>query len=101
MGTDNNVAYDVHLVGIACAFLYHFSGITFTRWVPGWLTSTAGRLQPKPSLKVHDPEDDYADLDAEADRILDKVHREGESSLNRRERKILKDYSRRMRQKHH
>lgn len=101
VGTDNNVAYDVHLVGIACAFLYHFSRVTLTRGLPSWVTSSAGRLQGKPALKVHDPDDHYADLDAEADRILDKVHREGESSLTRRERKILKDYSRRMRQKHH
>lgn len=98
--SEGNVAYDVHLVGIAFAFLYHFSRTKFERLVPGWLTSTTGKLKSKPSLKVHDPEAYYADLDAEADRILDKVHREGESSLNRRERKILKDYSRRMRQKH-
>ena len=38
--------------------------------------------------------------DAEADRILDKVAREGMDSLSRKERRILENYSRRMRQKH-
>ena len=100
MRSNENIAYDVHLAGVACAFLYHFSGVTLTRWAPGWLSSAARGLKSKPKLKVHDPDDQYSDLDSEADRILDKVHREGESSLNRRERQILKDYSRRMRQKH-
>lgn len=38
-------------------------------------------------------------LDAEADRILEKLHREGQDSLTRKERRILEDYSRRMRQR--
>ncbi len=60
-----------------------------------------GRLfKRRPDLKVHRPSEYYRDLDEQADRLLEKVHREGESSLSPKERRILEDYSRRMRQKH-
>ena len=45
-------------------------------------------------------QDYYRDLDAKADRLVEKVHEEGETSLTNEERRILEDYSRRMRQKH-
>jgi hypothetical protein len=48
---------------------------------------------------VHDPDAGYAELDEEADRLLEKVHREGEESLTKKERRLLEAYSRRMRQK--
>jgi hypothetical protein len=54
-------------------------------------------------LRVHDPVDPtsrYRELDAKADAVLAKLHREGEASLSAKERKILEDYSRRMQQKH-
>ena len=35
----------------------------------------------------------------EGDRLLEKVGREGQASLTARERRVLEDYSRRMRQK--
>ena len=98
-GPQKNVATDVHLVGIAFAAVYFYSRIRFERMIPNWVFRATSSFKRQPTLKVHDPEAHYADLDAEADRILDKVHREGEGSLNRKERKILKDYSRRMRQK--
>jgi len=56
-------------------------------------------IKPGPSLKVHDPEEYYDNLDAEADRLLEKVNREGLSSLSDKERRVLEDYSRRTRQK--
>jgi hypothetical protein len=101
----DGIAHDVHLVGAAFALGYwHF------RWNFGRLPGMAGlgrvlnnmgkSLQPRPSLRVHDPEAEYEDLDAEGDRVLEKVGREGEASLSARERRILEAYSRRMRQKH-
>jgi hypothetical protein len=63
------------------------------------VTKPQGWIKPKPPLKVHDPEHYYEDLDAEADRLLDKVAREGLSSLTDPERRTLEDYSRRTRQK--
>jgi len=95
-----NVAYSAHLAGAVLAFLYVKSGMNFGRLVPGRFSLKS--LTPKPRLRIHEPEDesDYRELDAEADRILDKVHREGEASLTQRERRALENYSRRMRQKH-
>lgn len=98
------VAYDVHLVGAALAIGYWYFGWNFGR-LPG--ISSLGRilrsskriLTVKPPLKVHDPEHYYEDLDAEADRLLDKVAHDGLSSLTDKERRILEDYSRRTRQK--
>lgn len=93
------VAHDVHLAGAAFAFLYwklnwRLGTIMPTEWLGNlkkWLT--------RPRLKIHDPEPTYENLDAEADRVLEKVHREGEASLTPPERRVLEDYSRRMRQK--
>ena len=100
----DNVAYDVHLFGAAFALGYWYFGWNFGQ-LPG--LAEVGRLikspkkwmQPRANLKVHDPEQYYEDLDVEADRILDKLHREGEASLTPQEKRTLEDYSRRMRQK--
>jgi len=98
------VAYDVHLVGAALAFGYWHFGWNFGR-LPGLdelkrvVALPKKWLKARPPLKVHDPEHYYEDLDAQADRLLDKVNREGLSSLTDQERRILEDYSRRTRQK--
>jgi hypothetical protein len=94
----------VHLVGAALAFNYWYFGWNFGR-LPGLtelkriVTVPPRWFKPRPPLKVHDPEHYYEDLDAQADRLLDKVSREGLSSLTDQERRILEDYSRRTRQK--
>jgi membrane associated rhomboid family serine protease len=98
------VAHDAHLAGAVFALAYWYFGINFGR-LPG--VSQLGRLlaapqkwmRPKPPLKVHDPEQYYEDLDDEADRLLQKVSREGMESLTPKERQLLEDYSRRTRQK--
>jgi hypothetical protein len=56
-------------------------------------------LKRRPKLRVHRPEPADVSSDDEADQILDKVNRTGIQSLTRREREILEDYSRRMREK--
>lgn len=105
LGTVNkwdHVAYEAHLAGAFFGFAYHWSGVNFGRlWPRRWAVSTEF-LKPKPQLRVHDPdpEETYRDLDEQADHILEKLHREGEHSLTNKERRILEDYSRRMRQKH-
>jgi membrane associated rhomboid family serine protease len=103
-----NIAYDVHLFGAAFALAYWYFGWNLGR-LPGM--SRIGKLlaapqrwfQSRPDLRIHDPEPepepDYDNLDSEGDRILAKLHREGEGSLSAKERRILEDYSRRMRQK--
>lgn len=96
VGTDNT-AYDVHLVGIACAAIYHFQrinlGSVFSTW--GNPISAIGKRGPR--LKLHDPEKKLRQEEAEADRILQKIHEQGEASLTSAERKLMERYSRRIR----
>ncbi len=94
----SNVAFIVHLAGAALAAAYFYSGIRLTSPGGSGFSFKMPNLS-RPKLKVHDPDRRYADLDRQADRLLDKVHREGQDSLTAAERKILDDYSRRMRQR--
>jgi membrane associated rhomboid family serine protease len=99
---DRAVAFDVHLVGAAFAVAYYRLGWNLGRFLPqfGFARSAMSKLKPTPKLKIHDPGED-AQQDEEADRILEKVSREGLDSLSGKERRILEDYSRRMRHKYH
>ena len=91
--SDSRVAYVAHLGGAAFAALYFFLNWNFSRleqlkkWFP------FGR----PQLRVHKPKEDR--LQDEADRVLEKIHRNGESSLTRGERKTLERYSKQMRER--
>ena len=103
---DAPIAYQAHLAGATFALAYWYFGWNFGR-LPGLATLSAkarkwGKLlQPPPAdVKLHEPDDSYEDLDAEADRVLEKLHTQGESSLSKSERRVLEAYSRRMRQKH-
>ncbi len=99
---EQNVAFDVHLVGAAFAICYYRFGWNIGRLMPrgGGIRSATSRLKPRPKLRIHDPDRRYEKQDEEADRILEKVSREGMDSLTSKERRVLEDYSRRMRQKH-
>jgi membrane associated rhomboid family serine protease len=92
-GQGGTVATSVHLIGIAFAYLY-FRNRWSLRWLGPGLVGF-GRLR-RPRLRVHRPGDDDPDqrLSAEVDRILEKIHREGEASLTRKERRTLKNASR-------
>lgn len=97
-----HIAVEAHLAGAALAILYWRLGWNFTR-----LTDklALGKLfERRPRLKVHRPNDAPGDQDAaagdEIDRILEKIHREGEASLTRKERRALQDASRRFQEKH-
>jgi membrane associated rhomboid family serine protease len=104
MHSAGGVAYDVHLIGAGLALAYWRFRWNFGR-LPGMdelrrlFRSPQRWFKPRPPIKVHDPEQYYDDLDAEADRLLEKVAQHGLSSLNDRERRTLEDYSRRTRQK--
>jgi hypothetical protein len=89
---NQNVAYGVHLVGIAFAAAYYYLGWNFTRLTGGW---SFDALKQRPKLRVHDPDRDpgYRN-EAEVDRILKKISEEGESSLTRKERRTLEAASR-------
>ncbi len=89
-----NIAWNVHLAGIAFAYLY-FRG----HWNLGnFLQSLAQKPKflARPKLRIHKPAEDSEplDLNEEVDRILDKIHQHGESSLTKQERRLLEIASR-------
>ena len=90
------IAYVAHLAGAGFASAYFL-----LRWNLSRLGSLPGKnlLQRKPRLKVHHPDADQKAEQA-ADKILAKIREHGEESLTRKERRIMEDYSRRMREKH-
>lgn len=102
MGQGTNTAFTVHLAGAFFALGYYFLG-----WKFNWLDLTAitaipDRLRQRSrrmKLKLHDPDRKLAQEADDADRILDKIHKQGESSLTASERRTLERYSRRQREK--
>jgi membrane associated rhomboid family serine protease len=101
----SHVAHEAHLAGVAFSAAYFYGGWNLGRLAPGGFRFRVPKFRG-PNLKVHRPEasDDvesnYRQLEEEGDRILQKMHTQGEDSLTAEERKILERYSRRMRQKH-
>ncbi len=101
MGTSRYVAYDIHLVGIACATAYFFGNLNLG-FMENAGASMRGMFKRKPKLRVHREEDEESVPtrdEAEADRLLEKIHRQGQSSLTAKEQKFLENYSRRVREK--
>ena len=88
----DNVAYTMHLAGAAFAFVYYRRG---------WNLSSISlkKLRPRPKLRVHDPETEDGELSEEVDRILEKIHSNGEDSLTSRERRTLETASRKYKQR--
>ncbi len=98
------VAFAAHLGGAAFAFLHFQYRWNLTRWTSRW--PSLARLKPRPRLRVHDPDADSdrdrqedSELGEEVDRILKKIHKEGEGSLTRKERRILENASRQYQKK--
>ena len=92
LGTDQQIAYDVHLAGIGFAALYFYSGTHFGRWIesihlPRWKRHLTG-----PRLKLHDPEKANREAE-EADRILQKIFEQGQDSLTAKEKRFMEKYS--------
>ena len=60
-----------------------------------------GERHSRPSLKVFKPDDDRNEpvADEEVDRILTKIHREGEQSLTAKERRVMEKASREYRRR--
>ncbi|MFP6674884.1 MAG: rhomboid family intramembrane serine protease [Pirellulaceae bacterium] len=101
-----HVAFDVHLIGATFAACYYYGHWRLSSLIDRFPWPSRGR----PKLRIRSAADDVdpppprpkkADvaLESEADRILDKLHREGQGSLTARERKTLENYSRRMRKR--
>ena len=122
-----NIAYTAHLGGALFGAIYFFSRIRLTGGSQqggysqsygnqhgggyqesygnsgssggGWKMPKILPSIKKAKLKVYDPEKRAAELDKRADAILEKMHKQGADSLTAKERKILDDYSRRVREK--
>ncbi|HET6882335.1 MAG TPA: rhomboid family intramembrane serine protease [Pirellulales bacterium] len=90
------VAHEVPLAGAAFAYLYYTTGWHLGRWLPRRFS--LGALKPRPKLRVHEPQPEES-LSDQVDRILEKISREGESSLTAQERRTLEDASRRYQQR--
>ena len=89
----SQVAGEAHLAGFGFAALYFYQQWNFSRFSFS-LPKLSG-----PRLKIHDPDRSERQLQVEGDRILAKLHRDGEESLSRKERKTLEKYSRMLRKK--
>ncbi len=102
-GTDRFVAYDVHLVGAVFAALYFYGNWSFSGIESLWASLAIGWKQKRRGLKVHQPEKTgesrVSKDEAESDRILEKIHREGKDSLTSREKAFMERYSREIREK--
>lgn len=99
----SGVAYDVHLVGAGFAALYFFGKLNFG-FLGSYLGNFKSNLGPgRKRLKIHRPSDQADERsqkdEQESDRILDKIYRQGESSLTAKERRFMEQYSKRVRQK--
>ena len=103
------VATDVHLVGAAFATAYFFGKWNFSGAGLWWSGMQTRVKQQRRGLRVHREGPEAPDHlpaaqsptkdEAESDRILEKIHREGADALSLRERRFLERYSREIREK--
>ena len=87
LNPSSEVGWQAHLAGAAFGLMYVKMGIQLERWIPK-------KRKRRPKLKVHRPTND---VDAQADRILQKINQEGMDSLTSKEKKILEQHSRQVR----
>ena len=97
----DNVAYTAHLGGAALALAYFNLRWNFGQFFAGAAAWLKGRTRP--SLKVFKPENEFDAhvTEEDVDHILEKIHREGEGSLTRKERRILENASREYQRRRH
>ena len=96
---DPHVAYVCHLGGAAFALAYfnfHWNFGNLVKPAVDWVKNRS-----RPPLKVFKPDDGPAEpvTDDEVDRILTKIHREGEHSLTSKERRVMEKASREYRRR--
>ncbi len=102
----DGIAHAAHLGGMLFGFAYAIFEWRLSNWisirrVPTWWRDRERRK----AVKLYTPESDATagptekDLDAKVDDILRKIHEHGETSLSDRERRVLMDASRRLRER--
>ena len=88
------VAMIAKRAGVADGTIYlYFRNKWSLRWLGGGAFPLP-RLKRRPRLRIHDPGRQDEGLSKEVDRILAKIHRQGEDSLSRKERRTLESASR-------
>lgn len=93
-GANDNIARAAHLGGAAFGFAYYrFGWKLMNLWPSAKNVRSMARSVTREKLRVYTPPPE--DLDKQVDEILAKISAEGEASLSDRERQILKDASRR------
>jgi len=92
------VANIAHLAGAGFAFVYFRTRLNLGRLVPSRLSDLKSKLA-RPRLRIHDPDKEARDLSKQVDAILEKISREGEESLTKKERKTLEQASRHYQQR--
>jgi membrane associated rhomboid family serine protease len=92
-----NVAHAAHLGGLGFGYLYWVFKLRLSRLFEGARLRLPRLPRRKPSgVRLYTPPQQQGKLNEQVDAILDKIHREGEASLTDREREILKEASRRL-----
>jgi len=93
----SDVAHAAHSGGLLYGYLYKRFGFQI-----GWLPSFRlpkkiawPSMRSKPNIRLYDPPGNDAELDQRVDEVLAKISSQGESSLSDNERELLKDASRR------
>ncbi len=92
------VANVAHLAGVGLALIYYKTRMNLGRFIPRRLGDLKPRM-PGPKLRIHDPDKEAQELNQRVDAILEKISREGESSLTKKERRTLEEASRRYQQR--
>lgn len=93
----DNVAHAAHLGGLAFGFTYYRLGWRFDRLVGGLKKWQLPRRIKRPeSIRIYEPPAEPAEnLNAQVDKILEKIHAHGEASLSEQERNVLRNASER------
>lgn len=92
----SKIGHAAHLAGAAFALLYFKLGWRLEALTP----KRIWRFQGQPKLKIHDPDSKDRELNEQVDQILEKIHRDGEASLTKKERRVMEQASRRYQKKH-
>ncbi len=95
----SNVAHSAHLGGALFGFLYFRWNMRFVTWWDKFAKRIPKNVMRRKNLKVFNPgiQPEPSSLSDSVDAILEKISREGESSLTTRERNILTQASRQLR----
>lgn len=89
------IAYSMHLAGAAFALIYYKQQWSISRLTDFRFKWLGALFSSKPKLKIHKPEKPAdSDMSKEVDRILTKLHSDGEASLTSKERGTLEKASR-------